>query len=91
MTNTRTVGGIDDSDKVHPLNGPPRPHAGGDGAGTDLGRNTLLTEAPMFNHLFDIDGKSVIEFERIDFGVQEVSLDGEIVWWRRYGQRDLEI
>ena len=54
-------------------------------------RNNQRQGGFMFNHLFDIDGKSVIEFERIDFGVQEVSLDGEIVWWRRYGQRDLEI
>ena len=45
----------------------------------------------MFNHLFDIDDKSVVDFERIDFGVQEIRLDGEVVWWRRHGQRDLEI
>ena len=41
-----------------------------------------------FNHLFDIDDKSTVDFERIDFGVQEVRLDGEVVWWRRYGARE---
>ena len=40
------------------------------------------------NHLFDIEGKSVVEFEKVDFGVQEVRLDGEVVWWRRYGARE---
>lgn len=45
----------------------------------------------MLDHLFDIDGKSVVDYERIDFGVQEVKVDGELVWWRRYGLRDLEI
>ena len=45
----------------------------------------------MFDHLFDIDGNSTQEFEKIDFGVQELRLDGEVVWWRRHGQRDLEI
>ena len=41
-----------------------------------------------FNHLFDIEGKSKVEFEKIDFGVQEIRFDGEIVWWRRYGARE---
>ena len=45
----------------------------------------------MLDHLFDIEGNSKVEFEKVDFGVQEVRLDGEVVWWRRYGQRDLEI
>lgn len=36
--NTRTVGGTDDSDKVHPLNGYPRAHAGGDGSSSDKGK-----------------------------------------------------
>ena len=42
----------------------------------------------MFDHLFDIDGVSTVEFERIDFGVQELRLDGEVVWWRRHGARE---
>ena len=45
----------------------------------------------MFDHIFDINGQSVVEFEKVDFGVQEIKLGGEVIWWRRYGQRDLEI
>ena len=54
------------------------------GAGTGKGGGILMS----FDHLFDIEGKSKVEFEKIDFGVQEVRLDGEVVWWRRYGARE---
>ena len=39
----------------------------------------------MLDHLFDIDGNSRIEFEKIDFAVQELRVDGEVVWQRRFG------
>lgn len=75
---------------VHPPRLRPVPRGGGYGDSADLGGHTFIGDN-MFNHLFDIDDKSTVDFERIDFGVQEVRFDGEVVWWRRYGQRDLEI
>lgn len=36
----------------------------------------------MLDHIFDIDGKSKIEFEKVDFAVMELRIDGEIIWWR---------
>ena len=39
----------------------------------------------MFDHLFDIDGKAVIDFEKFDFAAQEIRIDGQVVWHRQHG------
>jgi len=42
----------------------------------------------MLDHLFDIDGNAKTGFEKVDFAVQELRLDGEVIWWRRFGARE---
>ena len=39
----------------------------------------------MLDHLFDIDGNSKIEFEKIDFAATEIKIGGQVVWHRKHG------
>ena len=39
----------------------------------------------MLDHLFDIDGNSKIEFEKIDFAATEIKIGEKVVWHRNHG------